>query len=281
MRPDPATLITPSQRKKLAPFRRAVWAFYRRAGRRFPWRDTTDPYAILVSEVMLQQTQTERVVPKYREFLERFPSLEALSSASTAELLRVWQGLGYNRRALALQRAAREIAARHRGVVPSEPAELEHLPGIGAYTARAVALFAYGRPSTFIETNIRAVFIHAFFPRRFEVKDADLVPLIVATMPKQRVREWYYALMDYGARLKRRHRDLTARSAHYVRQGRFEGSRRQLRGAIVRFVVAHREVTRTAIERAVGSRSADLKAVLRDLEAEGFIERAKGRYRCR
>jgi len=258
-----------------------VWAYYRRSGRRFPWRETTDPYAILVSEVMLQQTQTDRVVPKYLDFLARFPRIEDLASAPTAEVLRAWQGLGYNRRALALQGAVRTIVARHDGIVPDDPCILEQLPGVGAYTARAVALFGYGRPSTFIETNIRAVFIHTFFPYRRGVKDGEIAPLISVALPRRRVREWYYALMDYGAWLKRRHRDLTARSAHYVRQGRFEGSRRQIRGAISRLIVAEGAVTRAAVERALGDRGVEIDTALRALEEEVFIEQVGSRYRCK
>lgn len=268
------------RQERLNRFRRIVWSNYRRAGRSFPWRETRDPYAVLVSEVMLQQTQTERVVPKYHEFLQTFPTLAALATAPTTELLRVWRGLGYNRRALALRRCATELVERFGGTIPADPAELETLPGIGPYTARAVALFAHNHSSAFIETNIRAVFIHHFFRRVRTVRDGDIEPWVQAALPRRRVREWYYALMDYGVALKRRHPELTQRSAHYVRQSRFEGSRRQVRGLVLRLVTEKRSVSRAMIERALPVPTPHLEAVLAGLVLEGFIVERGSRYRC-
>lgn len=262
-------------------FRRTVRSFYRRHARPFPWRETRDPYAILVSEVMLQQTQTDRVVPKYREFLRRFPSFQALARAEIRDLLSVWQGLGYNRRALALKRCAVEVVERYAGELPSDPALLVRLPGIGAYTAGAVSLFAFDQPGVFIETNIRAVFIHFFFPRRRKVRDEEIRVLVEVTLPRRSVREWYYALMDYGVMLKGRDRAIGRRSAHYVRQSPFKGSRREIRGAVLRVLVRSGGADRTGIENAVRCDRAVLDEVLKDLSREGFISCFGGRYRVR
>lgn len=159
-------------------FRRAVVEHYRGHGRDLPWRRTRDPYAILVSEVMLQQTQVPRVIPKYEEFLASFPTVLDLARATIAEVLCVWQGLGYNRRALALQKAAQSIVTDHSGLVPDSPALLRALPGIGPATAAAVCVFSYDRPLVFIETNIRAAYIHFFFQECVSIPDAAILPLV-------------------------------------------------------------------------------------------------------
>ena len=260
-------------------FRRAIWRYYRLHGRAFPWRETPDPYAILVSEVMLQQTQTDRVVPKYREFLHRFPDFESLARAPRPHVIAAWQGLGYNRRALALQRCAIEVVERFEGELPQDPLALKRLPGVGPYTAGAIALFAFDRAGVFIETNIRAVFIHFFFSGTQTVRDIELEPFIAATLPRRRVREWYYALMDYGVMLKRRDPLITRRSAHYMKQSPFRGSRREIRGAVVRLAGAPQGCTRTEIENAVRCPRELLREVLNDLCREGFISCSRRRYR--
>ena len=163
-----------------------------------PWRTTRDPYSILVSEIMLQQTQVERVKTKYTEFLAAFPTIESLASSLLTDVLRTWQGLGYNRRAIALKRCAEEIVSRYSGQFPRDTAELETLPGIGPYTARAVAAFAFGMAEPLIETNIRTVFIHFFFHGRDRVSDREIMPLVARTLDRHNPREWYYALMDFG-----------------------------------------------------------------------------------
>ncbi len=268
--------LTPKERRR---FRETIRAFYRRHARPFAWRETRDPYAILVSEVMLQQTQTDRVVPKYAEFLRRFPTFTVLARARTSDLLAAWQGLGHNRRALALKRCAVEVVERFSGKLPADPELLTELPGIGSYTAGAIALFAYDHPSAFIETNIRAVFIHFFFPKRRAVRDEEIQPLIEATVPRRNVREWYYALMDYGVMLKRRDRSIGRRSAHYVRQAPFKGSRREIRGKVLRVLVKSGGARREEIKNAVRCERTILEAVLKELSREGFISYSRGRYR--
>lgn len=230
--PDPA--VTLPNGSTVAEFQSMILDFYRQEGRSFPWRETRDPYAILVSELMLQQTQTERVVPKYLAWLEAFPTAADLAAAPFPQVLAAWSGLGYNRRAGYLQSACRQVVQEFGGVFPSTAKELQRLKGVGAYTAGAVAAFAFNRPEVFIETNIRSVYLFFFYPDQEKVSDAQLMPLIQATVYHQDPRRWYYALMDYGAALKKSTANPNRRSHHYSRQSRFEGSLRQARGAIVR-----------------------------------------------
>jgi A/G-specific adenine glycosylase len=270
---------------KIAAFRRRIWAHYRAAGRTMPWRETRDPYRILVSEVMLQQTQVERVRPKYEEFLAAFPDLEALAAAPLVRLLGAWRGLGYNRRALNLQRAARLVLERHGGRLPDDAAALVALPGIGAATAASIRAFAFDAPVVFIETNIRRVFLHEFFPRRAAVPDAEVLPLVAAALVRRRPREWYYALMDYGAALARRVPNPNRRSRSWTRQGRFAGSDRQIRGAILRCLLdgGPAGVARLAsvVAGTVGADAPRVRRLVADLEREGFVRRDGSRMRIR
>jgi A/G-specific adenine glycosylase len=244
-----------------------------------PWRETRDPYRILVSEVMLQQTQVDRVRAKYAEFLGAFPDVAALASASLEQVLRAWQGLGYNRRAVALQRTARLLLRDHGGSVPEEQEALLALPGIGPATAAAIRAFAFGAPSVFIETNIRRVFIHEFFPGRDAVADAEVLPLVAASLDRRRPREWYYALMDYGAALARRVENPNRRSRQHVRQPPFAGSDRQVRGAILRALVGGGPQAPGPLARAAAADRLRVSRLLADLAREGFVQRVGGRYR--
>lgn len=212
-----------------------ILAYYKKHGRHsLPWRNTKSPYHILVSEIMLQQTQVERVVPKYYSFLKRFPTVEKLAIASLGDVLREWQGLGYNRRGKMLHDAARGIQARYEGQVPRTREELEALPGIGHYTAGAIRAFAFDEPDDFLETNIRTVLIHEFFPTSKHVRDQKLLELLPKLRGKVSSRLFYSALMDYGAMLKGQGIRLNAKSKHYTKQKPFKGSDREVRGAILR-----------------------------------------------
>lgn len=258
-------------------FVRDVWDAYRERGRHdLPWRKTRDPYRILVSEVMLQQTQVERVRGYYARFLERFPDIGALAAAPASAVVGAWQGLGYNRRALALQRAAREVVARHGGKLPRAYEELVALPGIGPYTAGAVRAFAWNEPGVLLETNVRAAYLDRFFKGREAVPDRDLVPVIEATADREKPREWYWALMDYGARLKATTGNATRRSKTYARQKPFAGSDRQLRGRVLR-LVAERPRTRAELREATGE-DERLARVIEALTAEGFLAYTARRY---
>jgi A/G-specific adenine glycosylase len=212
-------------------FQQLIWEYYRENKRHFPWRETHNPYLILVSELMLQQTQTDRVAPKYSEFLKCFPDFESLARAPLSEVLKLWSGLGYNRRAKFLHQAAQQIVVNK---FPNSIEELKKLPGIGPYTAAALYVFVYNKPAVVIETNIRRVFIHEFFTDREMVTDMELIPVIEKTIDTKNPREWYYALMDYGAMLGRTVENPNRKSKHYTKQSKFEGSRRQLRGKLMR-----------------------------------------------
>lgn len=218
-------------------FRSEIYRHYHANPRPLPWRDTEDPYHILVSEIMLQQTRVERVIDKYREFLAVFPDVSSLAQAPLRDVLQVWQGLGYNRRAIALQETAKKVVHDFNGILPETVEQLQTLPGIGAYTAAAIAAFAFHRPVAFIETNIRTVYIHYFFPDRQKVKDSEIMPLVRTTLDPADPRTWYYALMDYGVMLKKTQPNPSRKSAHHSRQSRFEGSDRQIRGKILRLVL--------------------------------------------
>jgi A/G-specific adenine glycosylase len=260
--------------KKIFEFQKTILDSYEARGRKFPWRETRDPYAILVSEIMLQQTQTERVIPKYNEWLSRFPTARSLASAPLAEVLALWSGLGYNRRARYLHEAAKQIA---RDGFPSTADELKKLPGIGAYTAGAVITFAHNSAEVFIETNIRSVFIFFFFKsaRKTEdappVRDCQIIPLIEQTLFRKSPRRWYYALMDYGAALKKKTMNPSRMSAHYTKQSKFKGSVREARGAIIRSITTH---GKSSIEQIAQRESIEydrLKKAADSLVAENFI----------
>ena len=255
-------------------FRERIWRWYRRHGRHdLPWRKTHDPYRILVSEVMLQQTQVWRVIPKYRAFIQRFPTIRALHRAPLGAVLRAWQGLGYNRRAKHLKELTRIVNEKFDGAVPRDPNTLRTLPGIGPGTAGAIAAFAFGRRVAFLETNVRRVYLHYFFRRRPNVRDREILPIVERTLPHRNVRDWYYALMDYGAAALRKTPNPNRRSAHYARQPRFAGSVRQLRGRILREVIAGKAVTFGVLGRRLGrARPRSLvRRTSRELAREGLI----------
>ena len=226
-----------------AEFRNLVYSEYKKNGRTFPWRENLDPWGILVSELMLQQTQTERVVPYWKRWMEKWPSPSALAEASLEEVLREWSGLGYNRRGKYLKESAVIIERDFGGIVPCVPETLVKLPGIGPYTAGAIACFAYNYPSVFIETNIRSVMLHFFFPDREGISDSEIIPLIKETLDNKDPRKWYWALMDYGAILKKTNTNPNRRSVHYGRQSAFSGSFRQIRGSLIRVLVARGPAT--------------------------------------
>jgi A/G-specific adenine glycosylase len=223
--------------KQQQKFVTTVFGFYTAHGRHdLPWRQTTNPYHILVSEIMLQQTQVDRVVPKYQAFLKQFPTIKKLAAAPLAEVLIMWQGLGYNRRAKMLHECAKVVVGDYHGKLPADEVSLRRLPGIGPYTARAVLAFAFNTALPLIETNVRTVFIHHFFADATDITDTELWPHIEATLSHDRPRDWYYALMDYGSYLKRSVGNNIAQSKHYTKQSIFKGSDRQIRGAIIRLL---------------------------------------------
>lgn len=260
-------------------FRLAIYRHYDRYRRRFPWRQTRDPYRILVSEIMLQQTQTNRVVEKYTEFIAAFPDIAALAQAPLQAILSVWQGLGYNRRALYLKKLAETVEAQYEGRIPGTVEELKKLPGLGPATAASVAAFAFNRPVVFLETNIRTVFIHHFFPEEEKVSDADILPRAEAALDRENPRRWYNALMDYGAMLKKSGTNPGRRSAHYTRQSPFEGSDRQIRGRILRLLTGHPSLTGKEMIAKLDDEPRRVRHNLDKLVKEGLVREEKKRYR--
>lgn len=224
---------TSSKRAAIKQFQKTIWDYYAQNRRSFPWREEISVYRVVVSEIMLQQTQAGRVVEKFNAFVSRFSDFAALHNAGQDEVLRLWKGLGYNRRALALKKIAAQFAAPG-SIFPQNPAEIDLLPSIGPATAASIAVFAFNEPYVFIETNIRRVFIHFFFAKkRRQIHDRELLPLIEAAIDTKNPRDWYYALMDYGAMLGKTVPNPNKKSMHYVKQSPFVGSNRQIRGAVL------------------------------------------------
>lgn len=262
---------SPHAASQYIPFVATIWEYYAAHKRNFPWRETTNPYHIVVSEVMLQQTQTDRVVEKYCAFIQALPTFDALASVDFAELLALWSGLGYNRRALYLQGLARAIVHEYNGLLPDDPAILVQLPGIGKATAASITAFAFNKPTIFIETNIRAVFIHEFFRDRTDVHDREILPLVSATVDPHNPREWYYALMDYGVMLKKQYKNPSRRSAHHTQQSRFEGSERQIRGMILKLLLEQSLLTREDFYARISREPHRIDNNLAALCTEGFL----------
>jgi len=260
-------------------FQNIIYAYYQNHGRKLPWRETNNPYHILISEIMLQQTQVERVLEKYGEFIKAFSDFHALAQASLHNVLEVWQGLGYNRRAIALKKIAEIVVTAHNGTLPSHPEVLMSLPGIGRYTASAIAAFAFNLPTVFIETNIRTVFIHFFYQNQSNVKDSELLPLVEQTLDTANPRTWYYALMDFGAMLKKRFQNPNRWSAHYHRQTPFKGSNRELRGLILKALTRQTSMSERELVQTLILDPERIKSTLKQLHAEGFIKKSGNTYR--
>lgn len=252
-------------------FRKEIWKYYKEHGRVLPWRKAIHPYKILVSEIMLQQTQVSRVIPKYREFLTLFPNVTALAHASQADVLRAWSGLGYNRRALFLKRAAETIAKQKK--FPNTTEELTKLPGVGKNTAGAILAYAFNKPAVFIETNIRRVFIHHFFQDTIGISDADILVIVEKTVDAKNPKEWYWALMDYGSFLATQVENPNRKSKSYVKQSKFFGSLRELRAKILK-IVLQKPLAEKKLKEQVGDERFD--AAMLGLQKEGFIEKRGG-----
>jgi len=252
-------------------FQDIIWAYYKKHRRDLAWRRTRDPYRILVSEMMLQQTQALRVEPKYESFLKKFPTTKALAAAKLEDVLREWQGLGYNRRALFLKRCAEIIERDFGGEFVKDFKTLCTLPGIGPATAGDLMIFAWNMPMVVIETNVRSVFIHFFFPDKEKVSDKEILPLIENTLDTRNPREWYAALFDYGAYLKRTSNP-SRKSTHHVKQTTFVGSYRQKRARVLQTIL-EKPLSGDAINKILKYDSDVVKKILIDLENEGFVRK--------
>jgi A/G-specific adenine glycosylase len=263
-------------------FQTIVYEYYHQHGRHdLLWRqaeadDTFDPYKILVSELMLQQTQVSRVTPKYEAFLACFPCVSDLAKAPLGEVLRIWVGLGYNRRARYLHQAAEQLMANNHGQLPLSQHELMELPGVGFNTAGAIAAYAYNAPVVFVETNIRSVFIHHFFQDGTEIADTEITELVREALDRDNSRLWYWALMDYGSFLKRSIGNVSQASKSYTRQSKFQGSRRQIRGQVIRALQTQSLDQEQLLTLVPDER---LQGILADLTHEGLIQDSEGVFR--
>ncbi len=202
MKASSSSFIFEPASDKIARVNQSLLNWYEHEQRPLPWRQTSDPYAILVSEIMLQQTQVDRVLPKYAQFLAAFPTLEALAEAPTADVISVWVPLGYNRRAVSLQSIARQVIAEHHGQIPKTIPELLTLKGIGRYTAGAVSCFAYHQQVATVDTNIRRVLHRIFLGLEHpepKANDVQMLSLAEKVLPSQQAYNWNQALMDLGA----------------------------------------------------------------------------------
>ncbi len=259
-------------------FQQMVLSYYNNYGREMAWRNTTDPYLILVSEIMLQQTQVERVKIKFPEFIAVFPDFASLAAAPLDKVLSVWQGMGYNRRAIALQKCAIRVMNEYGGILPADIDILATFPGIGRATASSIAAFAFNLPVVFIETNIRRVFIHFFFSGTDTVSDADLLPIIGKSLYKENPRVWYWALMDLGSALKKKVPNPNRRSVHYSKQSPFEGSDRKIRGIIIRMLLSEPGMSEKQLLALMVEDPARIKKIMAALISEGFIVIQKNRF---
>ena len=268
----------PIQPEEIRSFRRQVYRYFENHGRVLPWRRDFNPYHIFVSEVMLQQTQVDRVIDKFNAFIERFPDIATLSASSLEAVLAQWQGLGYNRRAAALREAAKRIVYSYNGIIPNDPDTLCSLPGIGPATAASIVVFAFNQPMVFLETNIRTVFIHHFIHNRELIDDVTILPLAEAALDRRNPRKWYSALMDYGTMLKRSVGNLSRNSTTYKKQSPFIGSRRQMRGAIIKLLLKYRRATYQSIARELKKDKTTVANSLNQMTNEGLLKKDRRWY---
>ncbi len=241
--------------------------------RDMPWRQDTRPYYVLVSELMLQQTQVDRVIPKFTAFIGAFPDEQALAEASLADVIKLWQGLGYNRRAKFLHQAAKRIAEL--GYFPDNETELISLPGVGKNTAGAILAYAFNAPSLYIETNVRAVYIHHFFATRDQVDDKEIYEVLRQTIDSDDPRHFYWALMDYGSWLKKQGVQ-PGRSRHYKKQSPLRGSVREVRGSIVA-ALSRSDLTESELRLQVAADERFMPALV-GLAQDGLVTESNGTF---
>lgn len=267
-------------------FAKLVLTFYHAHGRHtLPWRVfpksvsvSVRAYRVLVSEVMLQQTQVERVIPYYERFIKTYPNPQRLAKAPLKDVLILWQGLGYNRRARMLHEAGKSVVEKCKGVMPVTYEELRTLPGVGDYTASAVMAFAYNKEAVLIETNIRTAITHHFFPKKEAVPDSSVREVLELLMPSWDYCNWYSALMDYGAHLKASGIRINAKSTHYTKQKPFKGSMRELRGGILKELLAQSR-TRESLVMLFGKERKDASIIALDaLCSEGLVIKKRNVY---
>ena len=270
-------------KKEIQQFQKIILNYFTISGRtHLPWREKINPYKVWVSEIMLQQTQVDRVIPFFNNWIKHFPNLQTLANASQVDILRHWKGLGYNSRALRMKKSAEEIVQKYNGIFPKGKSKIEKLSGIGPYTAGAIIAFAYDQPVVIIETNIRRVFIYHFFQDQESISDEAILDLVEKTLPEKDLRIWYWALMDYGSFLgktlnvKGKKYNPNVQSKHYNKQLKFIGSDRQIRGKILEILLQEKnnEITLVKLQKKVTELTMDnerIQKILNRLALEGFI----------
>lgn len=263
-------------------FKNTVMEYYGEYGRHdLPWRKKQSPYYVLVSEIMLQQTQVDRVVPFFKTWMKTFPNLKKLANAKQSDVLRLWKGLGYNSRALRLQKCAQEIVKTHNGKIPSDYKKLIALPGIGPYTAGAIMNFAFNIWTPIIETNIRRVFIHHFFKDLKDITDNEILDFVKDVGYYDEPCIWMAALMDYGSTLPKiiKHNPNT-QSKHYTKQSKFAGSNRQIRGQILEILLNEKnhKISQQKLFKKLGSEYNRYEKILEKMSDEGFLEQQKNGF---
>lgn len=272
-------------------FQQKILSWYDTHQRDLPWRQSRDPYRILVSEIMLQQTQVPRVIQKYTEWLVRFPTITTLAKSTTADVLRYWSGLGYNRRALYLKKIAEIIMRQHKGVFPQTEEALLQLPGIGKYTARAILCFAFDKQVAVVDTNVKKVFIVEFLRKEssaLQLSDSPVTVDIISDkvaweiaermLPYGKAYEWNQALMDYSSAV------LKKEKIAIPKQPQFKNSNRYFRGEIVRLLLAKKEISIIDLGKRIKDSytSEDrlwLMGLLEQMEKESFLIIEKGNVR--
>ena len=259
-----------SVESKIVEFQKKITSWYKVNKRDLPWRRTSDPYHILVSEMMLQQTQVSRVIPKYRAWLEEYPSLQSLADADISRVLRLWMGLGYNRRAIYLQKTAQVVVSQYKGVFPEKEKALLTLPGIGKYTARALLSFAFGKHIPVVDTNIKKVILVAVL-HQDTAPDKNIEEWAARLLPKEHsisARDWNQALMDYASL------ELKDKKIIIPKQSKFRGSDRYYRGQVLRLLLAQKDCRLShalLLKKFQGKETAWLTALLAGLEKDGLV----------
>ncbi len=263
--------MKPLTSTKITSFQKKIFKWWEANRRVFPWRETTEPYAILVSELMLQQTQAPRVVEKFNQFVEVFPDLESLAKAQKFEILQLWSGLGYNRRAIWLQEAAQMIIERKE--FPNTPEELQKMKGIGKYSAHSILIFAFNYDLATVDTNIRRILVAEKFAEE-KTSERDLWEIAKKLVPKGRSRDWHNALMDYGSI------ELTVAKTGIkplTKQGKFKGSDREYRGKILKLLLESKKITINQMITVLNLQEVKLESILQKMVKENLIKK-KGKY---